>query len=201
VEAVLFGSEGIAATDCAGTLVVDHSSIAPASARAFAERLRERGAELLDAPVSGGRAGAEAGSLSMLIGGKASALRRARPYLRLMGKRITRIGESGAGQLAKLVNQIIVALTIAAHRDAFDFAARAGLDGEAVRKALRGGMADGRVLSDFAPLMVRGAFDSDGRNARILAKDLANALAEAERMGLHLPGVTAAAARYREAAR
>jgi 2-hydroxy-3-oxopropionate reductase len=112
VEQVLFGPEGLASGLSAGKLVVDHSTIAPEGAKAFAERLARMGVDFLDAPVSGGEVGAKEGTLAIMVGGEAAAFERAKPFLEILGRNITHVGPSGAGQICKAANQIIVGLTI-----------------------------------------------------------------------------------------
>ena len=160
VEAVLFGPDGAAEGLSRGAIVIDTSTIAAESARAFAERLSERGVSLLDAPVSGGQKGAVEGTLTFFVGGDAASLERARPVFSALGKRVTHLGPSGAGQLGKATNQILVAGNLMALSEAMAFAARVGLPLPALHEALSGGAANSWALEvlgkkmiarDFAP--------------------------------------------------
>jgi len=184
VEAVLFGS-GAAAALRPGALVIDMSSIRPSEARDHAARLAGYGASYLDAPVSGGTAGAEAGTLAIMVGGETRNFAAAEPLLRAMGVPLL-VGPHGAGQLAKLANQVIVGVTIGATAEALLLAARGGADPARVRQALRGGFAESRVLDLHGARMVERDFTTRGRSATHL-KDLRNALAAAEEEGLSMP--------------
>jgi 2-hydroxy-3-oxopropionate reductase len=139
VEAVLFGADGVAEGVKRGAVVVDMSSISPIATRDFAARLAERGAAYLDAPVSGGEVGAKNAALSIMVGGNEETFARVKPLLDLMGKTVTHVGEVGAGQVAKVANQIIVALTIEAVAEGLLFASKAGADPAKVRQAITGG--------------------------------------------------------------
>lgn len=168
-----------------GALMIDMASVDPATDRALATLAARRGIGYLDAPVSGGTAGAEAGTLAILAGGSEADFARAEPVLRLMG-RPTRIGAVGAGQAAKLANQVIVGASIAAVAEAFRLAEAAGCDLGLLRDALRGGFADSRILDLHGKRMVDGNFVPGGR-AVLQLKDLNNALALASEKGLSLP--------------
>ncbi len=186
VENVLFGPHGVAAGAKPGTVVVDMSSISPVETKRFAERLAGQGVDMLDAPVSGGAVGAEAGSLSIMVGGKEPVLARVRPYLDLMGKTITHIGDHGAGQTCKVANQIIVALNLEAICEALLFASKAGADPEKVRKALMGGAANSRLLELKGEWILRRNF-KPGFRIKHQQKDLNNALSAARQLGIALP--------------
>jgi len=186
VESVLFGAEGVAAAIEPGRLVIDMSSISAVATREFARRISERGAAYLDAPVSGGQAGARAASLTIMVGGPEEAFNRARPLFQLMGKNVTRIGDNGAGQVAKAANQIIVALTIAAVSEALVFASKAGADPAIVRTALLGGFASSRILEMHGERMLGRRFEP-GFRIRLHHKDLALALEGANHLGVSLP--------------
>jgi 3-hydroxyisobutyrate dehydrogenase len=169
-----------------GTVVVDCSTIDPAVARAVAARLAEKGVLFLDAPVSGGQKGANEGTLSFFVGGEAAALERVRPVLEAMGKRITHLGPSGAGQLGKATNQIIVAGTLAAVSEGMAFAKAAGLPMEAIHGALTGGAANSWALE----VLGRKMLDRDFRPAFAIKhqqKDLAIVLRAARANGVPLP--------------
>lgn len=186
VESVLFGAEGVAASVGPGKLVIDMSSISPVATRDFARRITERGGAYLDAPVSGGEPGAKAASLTIMVGGPEEAFERAKPLFQLMGKNITLIGEHGAGQTAKVANQIIVALTIAAVSEAMVFASKAGADPAKVRAALLGGFASSRILEVHGERMLGHRFEP-GFRIGLHHKDLALALEGANQLGVSLP--------------
>ncbi|MDX1590129.1 MAG: NAD(P)-dependent oxidoreductase [Oleiphilaceae bacterium] len=178
-----------------GTLVVDMSSIAPAMARQHGERLARMGVDYLDAPVSGGTLGAQQARLSIMAGGEPAALERARPVLEALGQ-LRRVGPTGAGQLAKLANQAIVACNIASVAEALLLARRGGADEAAVREALLGGFAGSRVLELHGQRMLDRDFQP-GAPARIQLKDLTLILAEADAQGLTLPMSRQAMAAFR----
>jgi 2-hydroxy-3-oxopropionate reductase len=179
--------DGILAAAAPGKVFVDMSTIAPRVARALASEAAARGAALLDAPVSGGDVGAREGTLSIMVGGDADALASARPALEALGTRITHVGASGAGQVVKACNQIVVGLTLEALGEALVLGSKAGVDPRAIVAALGGGLAASRVLEvrgekllarDFAP----------GFKLDLHAKDLAIVLDEARELGVPLPG-------------
>jgi len=186
VEQTLFAADGVAQGIDAGKLVIDMSSISPLATRDFAERIAQLGADYVDAPVSGGEVGAKAATLTIMVGASEVAFARARPLLELMGKNITHVGPNGAGQTAKVANQIIVALNIAAVGEALLFASRAGADPARVREALLGGFASSRVLEVHGERMLKRTFDP-GFRIKLHRKDLALALAGADELGLPLP--------------
>lgn len=169
-----------------GALVVDFSTIAPETSRALAAALAARGVAYLDAPVTGGTEGARAGTLSVLVGGAAADLERARPLLEAVGRTITAIGPVGAGQAAKAVNQVLVAGSYAAVAEAMALGQRLGLPMEEVRQALVGGAAGSWALEHRGGAMLRGEFPL-GFRLRLHRKDLAIALEAAAAGGLGLP--------------
>jgi 2-hydroxy-3-oxopropionate reductase len=185
VEAVLFGERGVASGLAAGKLVIDMSSISPIATRRFAEAICKLGCAYLDAPVSGGEVGAKAGSLTIMVGGEPAAFARAKPLFDLMGGNVTLVGASGAGQICKAANQMIVALNIAAVSEALVFAASAGVDPAAVRSALLGGFASSRVLEVHGERMVKRTFDP-GFRIDLHRKDLAIALDSAKALAVPL---------------
>jgi 3-hydroxyisobutyrate dehydrogenase len=192
VAEVLFGPEGLAEGLESGAVVVDCSTTSPLAARAAAERLAERGVGFLDAPVSGGTEGARHGTLTILVGGAAADLERARPALAALGTTVTHLGEVGAGQWAKAVNQVILAGTYLAVAEGVVLATKAGVDVEALVGALGGGAAQSWVLANRAQRMI----DDDyplGFKIELHRKDLAIALELARAVGAVLP-VTALAA-------
>ena len=148
VETVLEGPDGIFAAIAPGTIIIDCSSIAPGVARRLASEAEARGARMLDAPVSGGEIGAISGTLSIMVGGDATAFDEVRPILNAMGnpEKVIRIGDSGAGQICKVCNQMVIGGTLVAVAEAFALADAAGVDRARVREALLGGFAASRVL-------------------------------------------------------
>lgn len=186
VESVLFASEGVSEGLSARKTVIDMSSICPIATREFAARLAKQGADYLDAPVSGGEGGAKAATLTIMVGGKDEVFERARPLFALMGKTITLVGDVGAGQTAKVANQIIVGLTIEAVAEALLFAAKAGVDPSKVRSALLGGYASSRILEVHGERMIRRNFEP-GFRLELHQKDLGVALEGARTLQLALP--------------
>ncbi len=197
-EKVLFGPDGIAAGGAAGKLVVDFSSIAPASARAFAARLeRECGMGLVDAPVSGGTVGAEQGTLAIMAGGKPEHIERARPVVAHLAQRFTRMGDAGAGQVTKLCNQVIVGCLFPVIAEAVRLAEAAGVDATALPHALKGGFADSLPLQVFGARMAARQFEPPLGAVAIMLKDLENAAAVATEKSVPLPMARTAAELYR----
>jgi 2-hydroxy-3-oxopropionate reductase len=191
VERALFGPGGVAEGLSAGKVVVDMSSISPIETRRFAERVRALGADYLDAPVSGGDVGARNATLTIMVGGTEAAFARVKPLFELLGKNVTLVGPSGAGQVCKVANQIAVALHIEAVAEALLFASKAGVDPAKVRQALLGGFASSRVLEVHGERMLQRNFQPGARVA-LHQKDLGNALAGARAMGLSLPATALA---------
>jgi 3-hydroxyisobutyrate dehydrogenase len=196
VEAVLFGPSGAAEGAAAGSIVVDMSTISPSATRQFAERLATRDVTLLDAPVSGGSEGARKGTLSIFVGGDEAALERARPILAAMGTTITHCGPSGAGQVAKAVNQVILAGTYLGVAEGLVLAMKSGLDPALAATALSGGAAQSWVLANRSRQMIENDYPLGFRTALHL-KDLRIALGLAEELGADLP-VTGLAATFEE---
>ncbi len=185
VQAVVLGERGVIHGVRPGALVVDMSTISPAATREMAAALRARGAAMLDAPVSGGSEGAAQGTLSIMIGGQAAEVERALPYLKAMGKTITHIGENGAGQMAKLVNQILVVVTMLGVSEALLFAKAGGLDLEKTLAAVSGGAAGSWMLSQRGPQVLRRDF-RPGFTIDLQQKDVRLVLDEADRLGVPL---------------
>ncbi|WP_439517281.1 NAD(P)-dependent oxidoreductase [Hydrogenophaga sp.] len=184
VEDVLFeqgATEGLRP----GALLIDMSSIQPRQAREHADRLAALGASHLDAPVSGGTLGAEQGQLAIMVGGKVADFERARPLLELLG-RPTHVGPSGAGQLAKLANQMIVGITIGAVAEALLLCEKGGADMAKVKQAITGGFADSRILQVHGQRMIERDFTKRGAVA-VQLKDMRNALATASEIGFEAP--------------
>jgi len=196
-EQVLFGPNGISGSEIKNKLLLDFSSIAPASARDFAQRLQKLGMGMIDAPVSGGVPGAEKGTLAIMAGGKAEDIERARPVVMHLAQRFTRMGDAGAGQVTKLCNQIIVGSLFPVIAEAIRLAEAAGVDAKVLPEALKGGFADSLPLQIFGARMAARNFEPPlGTNA-IMLKDLENAAAVAKAFGVPLPMAESAAARYR----
>jgi len=191
VARVLFGERGVAEGLSKGKTVIDMSSISPIETREFAARVEQLGAEYVDAPVSGGEVGAKAATLSIMCGGKQEVFDRVLPLLQLMGKNITLVGNVGDGQVAKVANQVIVALTIEAVGEALVLAAKAGADPDRVRQALMGGFASSRILEVHGERMIKRTFDP-GFRIELHQKDLNLALSTAKALGMALPNTASA---------
>ncbi len=186
VEQVVCGSDGLQEGLGAGSILVDMSTIAPEMARSLAQRLARSGVEMLDAPVSGGEQGAIAATLAIMVGGKAAVLERVRPLFEVLGKKIVHVGDSGAGQVAKACNQMVMVAAIQAVAEALHLSRAAGADPARVRQALAGGSAGSRVLEVMGGRMVDRDFAA-GVEARLHHKDYAVVLDEAHRLGLPMP--------------
>ncbi|MEE7503430.1 2-hydroxy-3-oxopropionate reductase [Methylobacterium sp. C33D] len=191
VEQVLFGADGVAEGLSPGKTVIDMSSIAPLATKDFAARIAERGGAYLDAPVSGGEVGAKNAALSIMVGGEAETFARAEPLFAAMGKTVTHVGPVGSGQVAKVANQIIVALTIEAVAEGLLFASKAGADPAKVRQAITGGLATSRILELHGARMIERTFDP-GFRIGLHQKDLNLALDSARTLGLSLPATALA---------
>ena len=191
VEKVLFGEDGVAEGLSAGKIVVDMSSISPIETKVFAEKVAGLGAAYLDAPVSGGEVGAKNAALSIMVGGDDASFETVRPLFELMGKTITLVGPAGSGQVAKVANQIIVALTIEAVAEGLVFAAKAGADPAKVRQAITGGLATSRILELHGERMIKRTFDP-GFRIELHQKDLNLALQGAKALGVALPSTAIA---------
>ena len=186
VETVALGEDGILHGAKPGTVLVDMGTIPPDTARRIAAKLAERGIEAIDAPVSGGEVGARNATLAIMAGGKAEVLARVRPLLEKLGKTLVHVGPSGAGQVAKACNQMIMVSCIEAVAEAMLLAQRAGADPEKVRLALAGGSAGSRVLEVFGAKMTARDFKA-GVEARLHHKDFGILLNEAVSLGAPLP--------------
>lgn len=184
VAQVLF-EQGVAQAMAPGSLFIDMASIQPREARAHAQQLQAMGVQTLDAPVSGGTLGAEAGTLAIMAGGDAADFERAQPVFAALG-RATLVGPHGAGQLAKLANQMIVGITIGAVAEALLLCAKGGADMGQVRQAIAGGFADSRILQVHGQRMVERDFAPRGRLA-VQLKDLRNALSTAQELDFDAP--------------
>jgi 2-hydroxy-3-oxopropionate reductase len=195
VEQVTLGSQGIIEGTHPGLIFVDNSTIKPATARKIAEVLGEKGVSCLDAPVSGGDIGARQGTLAVMVGGDKEALAKAMPVLQVMGKTITHVGDSGAGQIAKAANQIMVAAQMVAMGELLIFARKAGADPQKVIDAIRGGAAQCWTLDVKPPRLFNGN-RTPGFKAYMQAKDLGIVLDTAREYGIPLPAASTHAQLY-----
>ncbi|MBN2088621.1 2-hydroxy-3-oxopropionate reductase [candidate division KSB1 bacterium] len=186
VEQVVFGENGVLAGVRPGMLFIDMSTIAPATSHKVFAALQEKGVMALDAPVSGGQVGAEAGTLSIMVGGPEAGFQRAVPIFEKLGKNIVHIGDPGAGQVAKACNQIIVALTIQAVAEALTLAKKAGVDVARVREALLGGFAQSRILDLHGQRILDRNF-KPGFKVKLHRKDMNIALQTGRELSVPLP--------------
>jgi len=186
VEQAVLGPKGVLEGLGKGAIVIDMSSISPIVAKAVAAEVEKKGGEMLDAPVSGGEPGAVQGTLAIMVGGKEAVFDRCLPLLQAMGKSVTRVGGAGAGQVAKLANQIVVALNIEALPEAFVFAAKAWVDPEVLIQAIRGGLAGSTAMETKAPMIMDRNF-KPGFRIRLHQKDLRNVLPTATEYNIPLP--------------
>lgn len=186
VKSVILDESGIIHGAKTGAIVVDMSSISPVVSKEIAARLKESGLHMLDAPVSGGEPKAIDGTLAIMAGGDEDIFKQVEPVLACMGKDITRVGDNGSGATAKLANQIIVNVNIAAMSEALVLAAKAGIDVDQMYKAIRGGLAGSAVLDAKAPMILERNFQAGGR-IDINLKDLTNVMETAEAIEVPLP--------------
>lgn len=198
VEQVMLGGggvDGVIAGGKPGLVAVDMSTIQPSTARHIAQALAAAGIDFLDAPVSGGDVGAQAGTLSIMVGGAAAAFSKAMPAFTCMGKNVVHVGDSGAGQVTKAANNLVVALGVLAVGEAFCFARKSGVDPAKVREALLGGFANSRILDLHGQRMLERNF-KPGFKAWMHQKDLNIALRSAHELNLGLPATALAAQLY-----
>lgn len=186
VAAVTLGEDGLASGLAPDSVVIDMSTIPPAEARRIAGELAGRGVHLLDAPVSGGAVGAQAGTLAIMAGGDAALIARVRPLFDVLGRTLVHVGPVGAGQVAKACNQMLMVAMIQAAAEAFALLAASGVDGARAREAMLGGSAGSRVMEVFGGRMVAGDF-SAGVEARLHHKDYGIIIDEAQARNLSLP--------------
>lgn len=189
VESILLGAGGVIETARSGSVICDFSTVDAAATRAIAARLAERGIEFLDCPVSGGAKGAEAATLTILVGGSAAALARAQPLLEKLGKNIFHMGAVGAGQITKACNQIVQVVNIQGIAEAMLFAQNNGVDTAKVVDALMAGMAGSKMLDLMGRKMAARDFAA-GIEARLHHKDFGLVRNIAEQQGLPMPAVT-----------
>ena len=175
VREVVLGKDGMAEGASEGTVLIDMSSIDPTESRSIGMELKKYGIEMMDAPVSGGEPKAIEGTLSVMVGGRRELFDRYYDMLMVMAGSVVYVGKLGAGNVAKLANQIIVAVNIAAVSEALTYAKKAGTDPELVYQAIRGGLAGSTVLDAKAPMMFRGDF-KPGFRIELHIKDLGNAI-------------------------
>ena len=186
VELVVLGENGILEGANPGTIIIDMSSIEPQVSQRIAAEAAKKAVEFLDAPVSGGEPGAIQGTLAIMIGGKENIFNKCLPIFEVLGKSVVRVGNVGAGGFAKLANQIIVALNIAAVSEAYVLGQKAGLDPEKLFQAIRGGMAGSHVMEAKIPMIINGNF-RPGFKIKLHDKDIKNALATAAGLQVPLP--------------
>nr|BFD40089.1 NAD(P)-dependent oxidoreductase [Pseudomonas sp. FFPRI_1] len=188
VREVVFGVEGIAQGARGGQLLLDLSSLEPTATREMAADLaRETGMAWVDAPVSGGTPGAEAGSLAIMAGGEAADIERVRPVLLALGQRVTHMGAVGAGQVTKACNQMIVACNALVIAEVVALAERSGVDARLIAEALAGGFADSKPLQILAPQMAQSQFEPVKWHVRTLLKDLDGAVKFSREQGSATP--------------
>ncbi|WP_082373938.1 NAD(P)-dependent oxidoreductase [Ardenticatena maritima] len=186
VEAVILGENGVIHGARPGALVIDMSTISPKATQRIAAALAERGIHLLDAPISGGSEGAERGTLSIMVGGEAEQVARAMPVFQAMGKKITHVGGHGAGQMVKLVNQILVVINMLAVSEALVFAQAGGLDLEKTLEAVTEGAAGSWMLSNRGPQVIARDW-RPGFTIDLQQKDLRLVLQTADELGVPVP--------------
>lgn len=189
LENVLAADDGVFQAPIRGKLIIDMGTSKLLVSRMLAAKAQELGADYVDAPVSGGTLGAEAGNLTIMAGGTEAAFARALPALDVLGDKITHVGPEGAGQVAKAANQVIVGLNIGAVAEALSLAQAAGVDPGKVREALGGGFADSRILEVHGLRMVEGKF-TPGARCPIQRKDMDQALELADHLGIELPATS-----------
>ncbi|NOZ63077.1 MAG: 2-hydroxy-3-oxopropionate reductase [Calditrichaeota bacterium] len=186
VELVVLGKKGMIEKASPGKILIDMSSIEPIVSQKIAGQLAEKGMEMLDAPVSGGETGAIRSELAIMVGGKENVFRKCLPLFKVLGKSIVRVGEIGAGGYAKLANQIIVALNMAAVSEAFVLAQKANIQPEKLFQAIRGGLAGSKMMDAKIPLAIERNF-KPGFKIQLHRKDVQNALKTAKNLNVPLP--------------
>lgn len=185
VKEVVLGENGIIGGVKKGQILIDMSSIAPLTSQEIAKELNKKGVEMLDAPVSGGQEKAQLGTLAIMLGGKEEVFKRCKTILEIMGKPVL-VGDIGAGQTTKLVNQTIVAINIAAVAEGLILGKKAGVDPEKIFDAIKGGLAGSQCLTDKAPRMFKGNYDP-GFRMKLHVKDLTNVLETSRELHTAMP--------------
>jgi 2-hydroxy-3-oxopropionate reductase len=186
VKEVVLGKDGVMEGIGKGKVLIDMSSIAPLVSREIAKRLEEKEVEMLDAPVSGGQEKAEKGTLAIMVGGKQEVFERYKHILAIMGGTVTHVGDVGAGETTKLVNQVIVAINIAAVAEGLVLGKRAGVDPERIFDAIKGGLAGSQCMTDKAPRMFTGSYEP-GFKIKLHIKDLNNVFETSKKLGIAMP--------------
>ena len=186
VEVVVLGEGGVIGSCRQGQILIDMSSIAPLVSQKVAAELAKKGVEMLDAPVSGGQEKAEAGTLAFMVGGKDAVFQECKPLLDIMGGSVTLVGGIGAGETTKLVNQVIVAINIAAVAEGLMLGKKAGVDPEKIFNAIKGGLAGSQCLVDKAPRMLEARYDP-GFKMKLHVKDLTNVLETSRELHVAMP--------------
>lgn len=197
VESVVVGADGLSTTLAPNALIIDTGTTDVPTTRSLAQHIAKLNAAFVDAPVSGGELGAREGTLSIMAGGQASDIERARPLFEIMGKSLTHIGPAGSGQVAKSANQMIVGVTVAAVAEALYLAEQSGVDPSGIRQALLGGFAQSRILDIHGQRMIDRAF-TPGARATTQLKDMKQSADYAERLGIQLPVFNEAKVQWQE---
>ena len=187
VEQIILGERGLVHGAKPGHIIVDMSTVSPAATRRLAAALSERGIHMLDAPVSGGEAGAKAGTLSIMVGGEAPVFEKVKPLFEVLGKSVVHVGGNGAGQVVKCCNQIVVGLTFEGVAEAILLARRNGVDPLKMREALMGGFAGSRILDVHGERMLKGNY-KPGFKTKLHHKDMAIVMDNAQETATPLPG-------------
>jgi len=185
VEKAVLGKKGIIEGVHQGQILIDMSSIAPLASQSVAQKLAQKGVEMLDAPVSGGQEKAQSGTLAIMVGGKQEIFQKCRPILEIMGKPVL-VGDIGAGETTKLVNQVIVAVNIAVVAEALTLGKKAGVDPQQIFAAIKNGLAGSQCLNDKAPRMFKGNYDP-GFRMKLHVKDLTNVLQTSQALHTAMP--------------
>ena len=186
VEEVVLGENGVIKGVKKGQILIDMSSIDPLVSQEVAKELEEKGVKMLDAPVSGGQEKAESGTLAFMVGGEKEVFEECKEILEVMGGSVTLVGDIGAGGITKLVNQVIVAINIAAVAEALIMGKKAGVDPEKIYNAIRGGLAASKCLEDKAPRMFEGNYDP-GFKMKLHVKDLTNVFKMSRELHIAMP--------------
>jgi 3-hydroxyisobutyrate dehydrogenase-like beta-hydroxyacid dehydrogenase len=188
VESVLFGAQGVNESLAEGMIIVDSSTISPSATRQFAERVRARGVQYVDAPMTGSKAGAASGTLTFMIGGEEAVIAKLQPLFAAMGKKFFRMGETGKGQAAKLVMNLQIALIYEGFAEALTLATKLGVDVNALVPLIQASMVNSGVVEYKAPFVLKRDF-SPNFPLRLMHKDLKLALEAAKELRVRLPGL------------